>query len=58
MRAMSSSGGRDLLTMLTEIAPPRFDVDLDLRYATADNLTGAPIYRGRWACSTPTPQSD
>ncbi len=30
--------------MLIEIAPPRFDVDLDLRYATADNLTGAPIY--------------
>ncbi len=31
--------------ILTEIAPPRFDVDLDLRYATADNITGAPIYR-------------
>ena len=31
--------------LLTEIAPPRFDVDLDLRYATADNLTGCPIYR-------------
>ena len=30
--------------MLIEIAPPRFDVDLDLRYATADNLTHAPIY--------------
>lgn len=30
--------------LLTEIAPPRFDVDLDLRYATADNLTGRPIY--------------
>ena len=30
--------------MLIEIAPLRFDVDLDLRYATADNLTGAPIY--------------
>jgi D-alanyl-D-alanine dipeptidase len=30
--------------LLTEIAPPRFDVDLDLRYATADNLTGTPIY--------------
>lgn len=26
------------------IAPPDFDVDLDLRYATADNLTGRPIY--------------
>ena len=30
--------------VLIEIAPLRFDVDLDLRYATADNLTGAPIY--------------
>ena len=30
--------------MLIEIAPLRFDVDLDLRYATARNLTGAPIY--------------
>ena len=30
--------------MLCEIAPPRFDVDLDLRYATPDNLTGAPVY--------------
>ncbi len=30
--------------MLIEIAPPRFDVDLDLRYASADNLTAAPIY--------------
>jgi D-alanyl-D-alanine dipeptidase len=30
---------------LTEIAPPRFDVDLDLRYATANNLTGKTIYR-------------
>ncbi|AUN30256.1 D-alanyl-D-alanine dipeptidase [Niveispirillum cyanobacteriorum] len=26
------------------IAPPVFDVDLDLRYATADNLTGRPIF--------------
>ncbi|HYE01370.1 MAG TPA: D-alanyl-D-alanine dipeptidase [Alphaproteobacteria bacterium] len=30
---------------LVEIAPPQFDVTLDLRYATADNLTGRPIYR-------------
>jgi D-alanyl-D-alanine dipeptidase len=30
--------------VLIEIAPPQFDVDLDLRYATADNLTGRPIY--------------
>ena len=26
------------------IAPPDFDVDLDLRYATDDNLTGRPIF--------------
>jgi D-alanyl-D-alanine dipeptidase len=31
--------------MLVEIAPPTFDVDLALRYATADNLTGQPVYR-------------
>ncbi|MEI8393426.1 MAG: D-alanyl-D-alanine dipeptidase [Rhodospirillaceae bacterium] len=31
--------------LLIEIAPPRFDVDLDLRYATADNLTGSVIYQ-------------
>ncbi len=30
--------------MLTVIAPPEVAVDLDLRYATPDNLTGAPIY--------------
>ena len=30
--------------MLIEIAPLRFDVDLDLRYASSDNLTGAAIY--------------
>ena len=29
---------------LVEIAPPSFEVELDLRYATADNVTGAPIY--------------
>ena len=29
---------------LVEIAPPAFDVVLDLRYATSDNVTGAPIY--------------
>lgn len=27
-----------------EIAPPTFDVDLDIRYATAANLSGRPIY--------------
>ncbi|WP_341910325.1 D-alanyl-D-alanine dipeptidase [Ferrovibrio terrae] len=34
---------------LVEIKPPAFPVLLDLRYATADNLTGAPIYH-RAAC--------
>jgi D-alanyl-D-alanine dipeptidase len=29
---------------LVPIAPPQVDVDLDLRYATADNITGQPIY--------------
>jgi D-alanyl-D-alanine dipeptidase len=29
---------------LVSIAPPEFDVDLDLRYATPDNVTGRPIY--------------
>ena len=31
--------------MLIEIAPPAFDVDIDLKYATPDNLTGGPVYR-------------
>lgn len=30
---------------LEEIAPPAFELSVDLRYATADNLTGKPIYR-------------
>jgi len=30
---------------LVEIAAPDFDVDLALAYATADNFTGAPVYR-------------
>lgn len=34
-----------VLFMLTEITPPAFDIDLELLYATADNLSGAPIYR-------------
>jgi len=34
---------------LVEIAAPAFDVFVDFRYATADNLTGNPIYR-RAAC--------
>ncbi|MGQ0676763.1 MAG: D-alanyl-D-alanine dipeptidase [Rhodospirillales bacterium] len=34
-----------LAAALEEIAPPSCGVFLDLRYATADNLTGKPIYR-------------
>ncbi|WP_341894249.1 D-alanyl-D-alanine dipeptidase [Ferrovibrio terrae] len=34
---------------LVEIKPPAFPVLLDLRYATPDNLTGAPVYH-RAAC--------
>ncbi|HEX6957021.1 MAG TPA: D-alanyl-D-alanine dipeptidase [Ferrovibrio sp.] len=34
---------------LIDITPPAFEVLLDLRYAGADNFTGAPIYR-RAAC--------
>lgn len=30
---------------LVTIAPPTFDVDIALAYATPDNVTGAPIYR-------------
>jgi zinc D-Ala-D-Ala dipeptidase len=30
---------------LVEIKPPVFDVELDLRYATANNITGAALYR-------------
>jgi D-alanyl-D-alanine dipeptidase len=30
--------------MLVEIAPPNFDVDVEIAYAGADNFTGAPIY--------------
>lgn len=29
---------------LVEIAPPAFDVELSIAYATADNFTGAPVY--------------
>lgn len=35
--------------MLIEIAPPEFDVQLDIAYATSRNITGKPIY-GRAAC--------
>ncbi|HEY4134506.1 MAG TPA: D-alanyl-D-alanine dipeptidase [Alphaproteobacteria bacterium] len=34
---------------MTEIAPPAFDVDLQIAYATADNITETPVY-GRAAC--------
>lgn len=34
---------------LIEIAPPRFDVVLNIAYATKDNVTGKPIY-GRAGC--------
>lgn len=30
---------------LVEIKPPDFDVDIDIAYATANNFTGAPVYR-------------
>ncbi|MEE8333005.1 MAG: D-alanyl-D-alanine dipeptidase [Alphaproteobacteria bacterium] len=29
---------------IVEIAPPDFDIDLSLAYATADNFTGQPVY--------------
>ncbi|MBL28005.1 MAG: D-alanyl-D-alanine dipeptidase [Rhodospirillaceae bacterium] len=35
--------------MLIPIAPPDFDVDLYIAYATTDNFTGKPVYR-RAAC--------
>lgn len=34
---------------LVAIAPPDFDVDLEIAYAGSDNFTGAPVY-GRAAC--------
>ncbi len=34
---------------LVAIAPPEFDVELSLAYATADNITGRPVY-GRADC--------
>lgn len=34
---------------LIEIAPPAFDVDIAIAYATADNFTGKPVY-GRPGC--------
>ncbi len=34
---------------IVEIAPPAYDLDLDIAYATTRNFTGAPVY-GRAAC--------
>ncbi|MFP6745161.1 MAG: M15 family metallopeptidase, partial [Alphaproteobacteria bacterium] len=34
---------------MIEIAPPAFDVDIHMVYATADNFTGTPVY-GRTGC--------
>jgi len=31
--------------MLVEITPPAFDVDIDIAYATDNNITGKPVYR-------------
>jgi D-alanyl-D-alanine dipeptidase len=30
---------------LIEISPEKYDIDLDIRYATQNNFTGAPIYK-------------
>lgn len=30
---------------LVRVKPPAFDVDVDIRYATADNFTGKPVYK-------------
>ena len=34
---------------LVAVTPPRFDVEIDLKYATSDNFTGLPVY-SRAAC--------
>ncbi|SDE61136.1 D-alanyl-D-alanine dipeptidase [Rhodospira trueperi] len=44
---MNERPGPDI--MLIEITPEGYDLDLDLRYATVDNIAGRPIY-GRAAC--------
>lgn len=31
--------------MIIEIKPPKFDVLIDIKYATADNFTGKPVYK-------------
>jgi D-alanyl-D-alanine dipeptidase len=35
---------------LVEIVPPKFDVDIDIKYATADNFTGKPVYKVANCC--------
>lgn len=42
---------------LVAIAPPQFDVELSLAYATADNITGRPVY-GRADCYLLQPAAD
>jgi D-alanyl-D-alanine dipeptidase len=37
------------MPLLTEIAPPDYDITLSIAYATADNVTGRPVY-ARAAC--------
>jgi zinc D-Ala-D-Ala dipeptidase len=39
-----STEDRPFMSLL-EIAPPEYDVEIALAYATPDNVTGAPIYR-------------
>ena len=35
---------------LVEITPDRYDVKIELKYATADNFTGQPVYRSSANC--------
>jgi D-alanyl-D-alanine dipeptidase len=37
--------GSEHAMALVEIAPPAFDVEISLAYATPDNFTGKPVYR-------------
>lgn len=39
-----------VLPQLVEIVAPAFDVEVGLAYATADNFTGAPVYRANARC--------
>jgi D-alanyl-D-alanine dipeptidase len=48
--AITASRSNTAPTMdLIEIAPPEYDVEFDIAYATADNFTGKAVY-GRAAC--------